>query len=104
MTRAEFERRRQIVRGALRDSIGADFLRLQVETQMHPLLVLQLASEALGAVYRDIACAHQHGGSCECGWRPDLEHDLALLKNAIADSETDAAAQDLRHAIPAGNA
>ncbi len=66
-------------------------LRRAFWTSLHrnPLPALQalaVAARTVGALYRQIAQAHEGPGGCGCGWEPDPDSDLIVLEANLAAS------------------
>ncbi len=86
----------------MRQAVLCAFCHVIQTTGLPPLEVLGLAAAAIGAVYKDVAAAHQGSTGCPCGWDPQAEADIAVLHGALA-AET-ASLPDLRWLKAAGKA
>lgn len=75
---------RQDARAELRQLVMSAFCGVLHDTRLSPLAVLELAAEAVGSVYREVADAHLGEASCPCGWQPNLPADVAALQAALA--------------------
>lgn len=73
-------------------------------TQLSPMAVIELAAEAVGSVYREVADAHLGDQPCPCGWHPSPEADLAMLQAALALTAAPAPGIDLARIAIAGRA
>lgn len=102
--RTNFDFRVDVARSDLNQTIASAFTRVQHGAQLHPMLVLRLAAEAVGALYRDMAAAHVQDPHCPCGWRPDATYDLDMLGAALARQAVVPNSLDLRVMQPAGEA
>ena len=75
---------RQDARAELRQLVMAAFCGVLHESRLSPQAVLELAAEAIGSVYREVADAHIGDTSCPCGWQPEPAADIAALQAALA--------------------
>ncbi|MDB5509933.1 MAG: hypothetical protein JWL93_2402 [Hyphomicrobiales bacterium] len=102
--RSNFDFRVDVARSDLHQTMTSAFTRVQHGAQLHPMLVMRLAAEALGALYRDMAAAHVQDPHCPCGWQPDATCDLDMLGAALAQQAVVPIPFDLRVMQPAGEA
>lgn len=68
---------------AMRLLIMGAFCDMLHGRKLPPMLVLEHAAAALGAVYREVAEAHTGVNACPCGWHPDPLRDIATLQSAL---------------------
>lgn len=104
LRKTNFDFRVGVARSDLQQTITAAFARVQHGAQLHPMLVMQLTAETLGALYRDMASAHERDPDCPCGWQPDAACDLDRLAMALVGRAEAPARLDLRVMHPAGEA
>ncbi|MGO4407183.1 hypothetical protein AB4Z10_23335 [Bosea sp. RAF48] len=71
---------------------------------MPPLTLMELAAQAVGSVYREVADAHCGDQPCPCGWRPRLQADLEALQAALALSAVPGSQPDLASMAVLGRA
>ena len=45
---------------------------------------LEVAARVVGALYRQVAQAHEGPNGCRCGWEPDPDCDLIVLEANLA--------------------
>jgi hypothetical protein len=91
-------------RAEIRQALMSAFCGALHGTRLSPLAVLELAAEAIGSVYREVADAHLGEAPCPCGWNPSLAEDLAALQASLALSVTPPPGIDLARAEVAGRA
>jgi hypothetical protein len=91
-------------RAALRQAVMSAFCGVLHGTRLSPMAVLELATEAIGSVYREVADAHLGDHPCPCGWKPSLAEDLAALQASLALSVAPPPGIDLARAEVAGRA
>jgi len=65
---------------------------------------LEVAARTLGALYRQVAQAHEGPGGCRCGWEPDPDCDLIVLEANLAAALLHPPAPDLFRMPAAGSA
>ncbi|RDE10663.1 hypothetical protein DVH29_00190 [Pelagibacterium lacus] len=82
--------------------LGA-FCDMLHKRNLPPMMVLEHAAAALGAVYREVADAHIGPGACPCGWQPDALGDVARLQTALADAALSDMQCGLLHGPVAGH-
>lgn len=87
----------------LREAFMTAFCSLLHESRMPPMAVMELAAQAVGSIYREVADAHREG-ACPCGWLPDPAADLEALQAALTLAAGPAPVFDLRKAQVAGQA
>jgi predicted hotdog family 3-hydroxylacyl-ACP dehydratase len=85
----------EIARIEIREAVLTAFCRALHDTRLPPLALIELAAQAVGSVYREVADAHCGDPSCPCGWRPRLAADLEALQAALALSAAPASQPDL---------
>jgi hypothetical protein len=65
---------------------------------------LETAARTLGALYRQVARAHEQPGGCGCGWEPDPDCDLIVLEANLAAALLHPPQPDLLRMPAAGSA
>lgn len=91
-------------RAELRQAVMGAFCGVLHGTRLSPMTVLELAAEAVGSVYREVADAHLGDYPCPCGWHPSPAADLAALQASLALSVAPPPGIDLARAEVAGRA
>jgi len=94
--------RAQAARGDLRQAMMTAVCGVLHGTQLPPMTVLQLAAEALGSIYAEVADAHGSDTACPCGWHACAEADIRVLQAALASAVPSAPRIDLRMVEVAG--
>lgn len=65
---------------------------------------LEVAARVVGALYRQVAQAHEGPHGCRCGWEPDPDCDLIVLEANLAAALLEPPQADLARMQPAGRA
>lgn len=68
------------------------------------LSALEVAARVVGALYRQVAQAHEGPQGCRCGWEPDPDCDLIVLEANLAAALMQPPEPDLARMIPLGRA
>lgn len=69
-----------------------------------PMLALQVAARAVGALYRQMADGHEGPSRCACGWEPEPDGDLIVLEANLAAALLQPLCSDLAQLKPLGRA
>ena len=85
----------ETARADIRQAVLTAFCAALHDTRLPPLTLIELAAQAVGSVYREVADAHSGDQPCPCGWRPRLQADLEALQAALALSAVPAPQLDL---------
>jgi len=85
----------ETARAEIRQAVLTAFCAALRDTRLPPLTLIELAAQAVGSVYREVADAHCSDQPCPCGWRPRLAADLEALQAALALSSAPAPLPDL---------
>ncbi|PTM39751.1 hypothetical protein [Bosea sp. 124] len=88
----------------IRQALMSAFCGVLHATRLPPIAVLELAAEAVGSIYREVADAHLGDRPCPCGWHPSLPADLATLQAALTLIAAPPPGIDLARAEVAGRA
>lgn len=91
-------------RAEIRQAVMNAFCGVLHGSRLSPMAVLELAAEAVGSVYREVADAHLGDHPCPCGWNPSPAADLAALQASLALSVASPPGIDLARAEVAGRA
>lgn len=91
-------------RDEIRQALMSAFCGVLHRTRLSPMAVLELAAEAVGSVYREVADAHLGDQPCPCGWNPSPSADLAALQASLALSAAPPPGIDLARIAVAGRA
>lgn len=91
-------------RAEIRQALMNAFCGVLHGLRLSPMAVLELAAEAVGSVYREVADAHLGDHPCPCGWIPSPAQDLAVMQASLALMVTPPAGIDLARAEVAGRA
>lgn len=84
MTQIEdWERRQEQAREHIRATIMNEFCEVMRTSGLPPMVMMRLAAQSVGAVYREMAAAHSGADPCPCGWRPNETHDIELMSSAL---------------------
>ena len=94
----------EAARGHLREAVMTAFCAALRDTHLPPLALIELAAEAVGSVYREVADAHRGDQPCPCGWHPRLAADLEALQAALALSAAPVPQPDLARMVVLGRA
>lgn len=94
----------EAARAGIRQAVLTAFCAALQDTRLPPLTLIELAAQAVGSVYREVADAHCGDQPCPCGWRPRLAADLAALQAALALSAGSAQQPDLARMAVLGRA
>lgn len=89
---------------ALSEALRRAFWQGLNRAPMPPMQALETAARTLGALYRQIAQAHEGPGGCGCGWEPDPDCDLIVLEANLAAALLHPPAPDLFRMPAAGSA
>ncbi|WP_019905921.1 hypothetical protein [Methylobacterium sp. 77] len=68
------------------------------------LQALAVAARTIGALYRQVAQAHEGASGCDCGWEPDPDSDLIVLEANLAAALLKPPESDLAHMATLGRA
>jgi len=68
------------------------------------LTALEVAARVVGALYRQVAQAHEGPQGCRCGWEPDPDCDLIVLEANLAAALMQPPEPDLARMTPLGRA
>jgi hypothetical protein len=68
------------------------------------LAALEVAARVVGALYRQVAQAHEGPQGCRCGWEPDPDCDLIVLEANLAAALMQPPEPDLARMMPLGRA
>jgi hypothetical protein len=71
---------------ALERALTVAFWQALQQRPMPAMAALECAARTVGALYRQVAAAHGPHGTCPCGWEPDPEADLIMLRWPDASS------------------
>lgn len=85
----------ETARAEIRQAVLTAFCAALHDTRLPPLTLIELAAQAVGSVYREVADAHCGDQPCPCGWCPCLAADLEALQAALALSAAPASQPDL---------
>ncbi|MCO6391281.1 hypothetical protein GTW25_09600 [Aliihoeflea aestuarii] len=79
----EYERRQDQAREHIRATIMNEFCEVMRTTGLPPMVVMRLAAQSVGNIYREIAAAHRGIEPCPCGWQPVEASDIEVLIAAL---------------------
>jgi hypothetical protein len=65
---------------------------------------LEVAARVVGALYRQVAEAHEGANGCRCGWEPDPDCDLIVLEANLAAALMQPPQPDLARMVALGRA
>ncbi|MFH1556668.1 MAG: hypothetical protein ABII76_17730 [Pseudomonadota bacterium] len=91
-------------RTELRNAIMIAFCNVLHASHLPPMTVMELAAEALGSIYHEVADAHCGEHACLCGWKPAPDTDIGTLRAAVAAAAKTQPVPDLRELEVAGRA
>lgn len=94
----------ETARAEIRQAVLTAFCAALHDTRLPPLTLMELAAQAVGSVYREVADAHCGDQPCPCGWRPRLQADLEALQAALALSAVPGSQPDLASMAVLGRA
>jgi hypothetical protein len=94
----------ETARPEIRQAVLTAFCAALHDTRLPPLALIELAAQAVGSVYREVADAHCGDQPCPCGWRPRLQADLEALQAALALSAVPGSQPDLASMTVLGRA
>ncbi len=98
------ERRHEEAQAHIRATIMNEFGEVMRRTGLPPMVVMRLAAQAVGAIYRESAAAHSGSDACPCGWCPHERADVDVLCSALTAACTRQPVRDLRLLRIAGTA
>jgi len=102
--RGERKSEEEIAREKMRQAVLCAFCSIMQTTRLRPMMVLRLAAQAVGAIYKEVATVHRHADTCPCGWEPRADADVEALQIAIATAAAVQPVSDLRWLKIAGRA
>lgn len=79
----EDERRHEEAQAHIRATIMNEFCEVMRKTGLPPMVVMRLAAQAVGSIYRETSDAHSGPAACTCGWCPRQEADVDMLCSAL---------------------
>ncbi len=80
----DIEDRASSARMQMHDAIMTAFCNIMQSTRLPPMMVLNYAAMAVGAVYRQAADDHGGPNPCPCGWEPSAAAEIANLQSVLA--------------------
>ena len=89
---------------ALDEALRRAFWQSLHRGALPPMLALEVAARAVGALYRQMADGHEGPGGCACGWEPDPDGDLIVLEANLAAALLQPPSADLARMEPLGRA
>ncbi|WP_406873466.1 hypothetical protein WHT83_07725 [Aminobacter sp. P9b] len=101
---SENERRHEEAQAHIRATIMNEFCEVMRKTGLPPMVVMRLAAQAVGSIYRETADAHSGPAACPCGWCPREGTDVDVLCAALLAACTRRMGRDLRSMAIAGTA
>lgn len=105
--RARRERERDALarnQEAMELALTKAFWRGLADRPMPPMAALEIAARVVGALYRQVADAHQGPHACGCGWEPEPDGDLIVLEANLAAALLGPPRRDLARMPAAGHA
>ncbi|MHB2267587.1 hypothetical protein [Aliihoeflea sp. PC F10.4] len=87
----EYERRQDQAREHIRATIMNEFCEVMRTTGLPPMVVMRLAAQSVGAVYREVAATHVGSEPCPCGWQPIEASDIEVMISALRHAARPAA-------------
>lgn len=89
---------------ALDEALRRAFWQSLNRAPLPAMQALETAARTLGALYRQVARAHEQPGGCGCGWEPDPDCDLIVLEANLAAALLHPPQADLFRMPAAGSA
>ena len=83
--------------------VMTSFCRVLDASRLSPTRVMQMIAAALGRTYREVASAHLDG-QCPCGWCPQPETDIELLRASLGEAAAPQRPKGLATMLIAGRA
>lgn len=70
--------------GQLDEALRRAFWQSLNRAPLPAMSALEVAARVVGALYRQVAQAHEGPNGCRCGWEPDPDCDLIVLEANLA--------------------
>jgi hypothetical protein len=90
--------------GHLDEALRRAFWQSLNRAPLPAMAALEVAARVVGALYRQVARAHEGADGCRCGWEPDPDCDLIVLEANLAAALLHPPEPDLARMVTLGHA
>ncbi|MDB5648361.1 MAG: hypothetical protein JWQ05_4030 [Methylobacterium sp.] len=90
--------------GLLDEALRRAFWQSLNRAPLPAMSALEVAARVVGALYRQVAQAHEGPNGCRCGWEPDPDCDLIVLEANLAAALLQPPEPDLARMVALGRA
>ncbi|MCJ2034078.1 hypothetical protein MKK54_07615 [Methylobacterium sp. J-068] len=90
--------------GHLDEALRRAFWQSLHRAPLPAMSALEVAARVVGALYRQVAQAHEGPNGCRCGWEPDPDCDLIVLEANLAAALLQPPEPDLARMVALGRA